>query len=182
MPNSPARKPKRPLASFSVPVIFCRNLSDIPNFPRLVALIYAVMRNKHHPSRTLGAVTNVARLYMMSRQPKRLCRRFFRSTDASASMPSVRVMQKRSRQASALPFVFPFPSSRHLDGTGRNHLLAEVVLVLPDAAFPPLNGLVVAHEDFLGDLVKESIETVSYPCASYGSASGLGSRRTGSRD
>lgn len=43
-----------------------------------------------------------------------------------------------------------------LDGTGRNHLLAEMVLVLADAAIPGLDGLVFAHENLLGNLVEQS--------------------------
>lgn len=44
-----------------------------------------------------------------------------------------------------------------LDGTGRNHLLAEVVLVLGDRAVPLLDGLLVAHENLLGNLVEETV-------------------------
>lgn len=44
-----------------------------------------------------------------------------------------------------------------LDGTRRNHLLAEVVLVLGDGAVPGLDGLVVAHKNLLGNLVKETV-------------------------
>jgi hypothetical protein len=43
-----------------------------------------------------------------------------------------------------------------LDGTGSNHLLLQVLLVLADAAVPAGDGLVLAHHDVLGDLVEES--------------------------
>jgi hypothetical protein len=43
-----------------------------------------------------------------------------------------------------------------LDGTGSNHLLLQVLLVLADAAIPAGDGLVLAHHDVLGDLVEES--------------------------
>ena len=39
---------------------------------------------------------------------------------------------------------------------GAHHLLAEVVLVLADAAVPATGGLVLADHDVLGDLVEES--------------------------
>ena len=43
-----------------------------------------------------------------------------------------------------------------LDGTGSNHPLLQVLLVLADAAVPAGDGLVLAHHDVLGDLVEES--------------------------
>jgi hypothetical protein len=43
-----------------------------------------------------------------------------------------------------------------LDGTGSNHLLLQVLLVLADAAVPAGDGLVLAHHDVLGDLVEKS--------------------------
>ena len=42
------------------------------------------------------------------------------------------------------------------DGAGVDHLLAQVVLVLADGAVPFLDGLVLADENLLGDLVKET--------------------------
>ena len=45
-----------------------------------------------------------------------------------------------------------------LDGTGSNHPLLQVLLVLADAAVPAGDGLVLAHHDVLGDLVEESEE------------------------
>lgn len=42
------------------------------------------------------------------------------------------------------------------DLTLRNHLLAQVALVLADGTLPPLDGLVLANHDFLGDLVEQS--------------------------
>jgi hypothetical protein len=44
-----------------------------------------------------------------------------------------------------------------LDGTGSNHPLLQVLLVLADAAVPAGDGLVLAHHDVLGDLVEESV-------------------------
>jgi hypothetical protein len=41
-----------------------------------------------------------------------------------------------------------------LDGTSRNHLLAEIVLVFANAAIPLLNRLVLAHQNLLGNLVE----------------------------
>lgn len=46
----------------------------------------------------------------------------------------------------------------HLNGTGLDHLLAEVVLVLTDRAVPPVDSLVLAHENVLRNLVEESGE------------------------
>ena len=43
-----------------------------------------------------------------------------------------------------------------LDGTGSNHPLLQVLLVLADAAVPAGDGLVLAHHDVLGNLVEES--------------------------
>lgn len=51
-------------------------------------------------------------------------------------------------------------SGTGLDGTSRNHLLAEVVLVLADRTIPQLDGLVVAHENLFGNLVEESAEVL----------------------
>ena len=44
-----------------------------------------------------------------------------------------------------------------LHGTGRNHLLSEMVLVLRNAALPSRAGLILTHHDVFGDLVKESV-------------------------
>lgn len=43
------------------------------------------------------------------------------------------------------------------DRTGCQHLLAQVVLVLPDRAVPRLDGLVLAHQDLLCNLVQQSV-------------------------
>jgi hypothetical protein len=40
-------------------------------------------------------------------------------------------------------------------GTGRKHLLAEVVLVFANGAVPLGNRLVLAHENLLRNLVKQ---------------------------
>ena len=45
-----------------------------------------------------------------------------------------------------------------LDGTSRNHLLAEVVLVGSDRVVPSANSLVLTDHDVLGNLVEQSIE------------------------
>lgn len=45
---------------------------------------------------------------------------------------------------------------RRSDGAGVDHLLAQVVLVLANGAIPFLDGLVLADENLLGDLVKET--------------------------
>ena len=44
---------------------------------------------------------------------------------------------------------------RCLDGAFGDHVLAQMVLVLPDATVPTPNGLVLAHHNVLGDLVKQ---------------------------
>lgn len=46
--------------------------------------------------------------------------------------------------------------SRRLDSVVLEHLLAEVVLVLADAAVPSSDGLVLADHNILGDLVEKS--------------------------
>ena len=43
-----------------------------------------------------------------------------------------------------------------LYGTGGNHLLAQVVLVLADRAIPGRNSPVLADKNLLGDLVQET--------------------------
>jgi hypothetical protein len=68
-----------------------------------------------------------------------------------------RKRKKRNRVVVSLAFLF-----LRLDGARRNHLLSEVVLVLGDGTIPRLDGLVVAYENLLGNLVQKSVETVSY--------------------
>jgi hypothetical protein len=43
-----------------------------------------------------------------------------------------------------------------LDSAGSDHLLPQVVLVLGNGSIPSADGLVLAHHDVLGDLVKQS--------------------------
>ena len=50
-----------------------------------------------------------------------------------------------------------------LDGAGRHHLLPQVVLVLADAALPPPHRLLLAHHDFLCDLVKQPAQSCCQP-------------------
>ena len=44
-----------------------------------------------------------------------------------------------------------------LDLPRRHHLLAQMLLVLPNRAFPPLYGFVLADLDLFGDFIEESI-------------------------
>lgn len=46
-----------------------------------------------------------------------------------------------------------------LDRSGRDHLLAQVVLVLADRAIPRLDRLVLAHQDLLRNLVQQSVKS-----------------------
>lgn len=48
-----------------------------------------------------------------------------------------------------------------LNCTSLDHLLAEMVLVLGDGAVPFVDGLVLAHENILGDLVEEPAEKLA---------------------
>lgn len=58
--------------------------------------------------------------------------------------------------------IFWYGSTTTSDSTGRNHLLAQVVLVLGDGAVPRPDGPVLAHQDLLGDLVEEAVHKVSF--------------------
>ena len=49
---------------------------------------------------------------------------------------------------------------RPLDRVAGQHLLAQVVLVLADAALPSSDGLVLADHDVLGNLVEKSVTTL----------------------
>ena len=51
--------------------------------------------------------------------------------------------------------VLPHAVSPKLNCTSRNHLLAQVVLVLADRAIPLLDGLVLAHENLFRNLVEQ---------------------------
>ena len=44
-----------------------------------------------------------------------------------------------------------------LDLPRRHHLLAQMLLVLPDRPFPPLYGFVLAYLDFFGDFIEQSV-------------------------
>ena len=48
------------------------------------------------------------------------------------------------------------PNLVNLDGSGRHHLLPQVVLVLSDRAIPSADCLVLAYHDVLCDLVEQS--------------------------
>jgi hypothetical protein len=54
-------------------------------------------------------------------------------------------------------FIVERKLSWSLDRVAGQHLLAQVVLVLADAALPLSGGLVLADHDVLGDLVEESV-------------------------
>jgi hypothetical protein len=54
------------------------------------------------------------------------------------------------------------PRHTRLKGTNRRHLLAEMVLVLADAAIPPADGLVFADHDVLCNLVEQSIQLLAH--------------------
>ena len=54
-----------------------------------------------------------------------------------------------------------------LDGTSRNHLVTQVLLVLANGAVPAGEGLVLANHDVLGDLVEEPGSGVLVICFQY---------------